>query len=112
MGLASADLVGASRGPTAEDAANLVGDFLVAWLGYQTYLATLATQDVIDRCRDGVGGCAWLGGGGFDNWKHGDVVETAPGTYEVQVELRPEEGTSVSQILVVGAGTAADGSEP
>jgi hypothetical protein len=40
------------------------------------------------------------------------VVETAPGTFEVQVDLRPEVGPSVSQILVVGAGTAADGSQP
>ena len=94
---------------TAEDAENLVADFLVAWLGYETYLATLATQDVIDRCRDGVGGCAQLGGGEFDNWKSGEVVETGPGMFEVQVELRPEDGPDVPQIFVVEPGMTADG---
>jgi len=94
---------------TAEDAEYLVANFLFAWLGYETYLPTLATQDVIDRCREGVGGCSPLNEGGFGNWKAGDVVETTPGTFEVQVELRPKDGSDVWQTFVVGPGTTADG---
>ena len=95
---------------TAEDAEYLVARFLVAWSHeLDPYLPTLATQDVIDRCGEGVGGCAPLGERGFSNWKPGDVVETTPGTFEVQVELRPKDGPDVPQTFVVGPGTTADG---
>ncbi|MGH2529540.1 MAG: hypothetical protein ACRDH0_09450 [Actinomycetota bacterium] len=95
---------------TAEDAEYLVARFLVAWShGLDPYLPTLATQDVIDRCGEGVGGCAPLGERGFSNWKPGDVVETTPGTFEAQVELRPKDGPDVPQTFVIGPGTTADG---
>lgn len=95
--------------PTAEDAEYLIANFLIAWGGYETYLPTLATQDVIDRCRDGAGGCAQLGGGRFDNWKTDDVVETTRGTFEVRIDLRSKVGPNVSQVFVVGPGMTADG---
>lgn len=66
---------------------------------------------MIDRCRDGVAGCADLGSGVFNNWKSGDVVETLPGTFEVSMELRPKDGANVSQVFVVGPGIAADGGD-
>lgn len=97
--------------PTRNDAEYAVARFLGAWGGFETYLPTLATQDVIDRCRDGAGGCAPLGGGAFDNWRAGEVVETAMGTFEVEMELLADEAPSVPQVFVVGPGTAADGSE-
>ncbi|MGH2529984.1 MAG: hypothetical protein ACRDH0_11735 [Actinomycetota bacterium] len=65
---------------------------------------------MIDRCRNGVGGCAQLGGGAFANWKSGDVIEAAPGMLEVNVDIRGEEGP-LPQIFVVGPGMAADGQE-
>jgi len=97
--------------PTADDAEYLVANFLTWWGEAEAYLPALATQDVIDRCRHGIGGCARLGGGEIDNWKSGGVIETAPGTFEVSVELRPREGPGVPQVFVVGPGTAADGSD-
>jgi hypothetical protein len=97
--------------PTAGDAEYLVANLLISWGEAEAYLPTLATQDVIDRCRAGVGGCAQLGGGGFGTWKSGDVVEIAPGTFEVHVELRLEGGPNVPQVFVVGPGTAADGAD-
>lgn len=96
--------------PTSEDAQQVVR-FLVAWLGDETHLPTLATQDVLDRCRAGVGGCAQLAGGAFRNWDPGDVAETAPGTFEVQVELLAEGGPAGALSVVVGSGTAADGGD-
>jgi hypothetical protein len=95
--------------PTAEDAGRLVDRFILAWLVDETYLPTLGTQDVLDRCREGVGGCAQLAGGAFRNWDPGDVVETAPGTFEIQVELLAKDSPAGTLVFVVGPGTAADG---
>jgi hypothetical protein len=95
--------------PTADDAEYLVSNFLFAWRESETYLPTLATQDVIDRCREGVGGCANLGGGTFGNWRFENVTETAPGIFEVAISLRVDDGVDVSQTFVVGPGATADG---
>lgn len=56
-------------------------------------------------------GCPPLGGGTYQNWKQGEVVETTPGTFEVQLELRPSDGAEIPVVFVVGPGTAADSSE-
>jgi hypothetical protein len=97
--------------PTREDAEYLVARFLSAWGWSETYLPPMATHDVLDRCRDGVGGCPPLGGGTYQNWKQGQVVQTTPGTFEVQLELRPSDGAEIPVVFVVGPGTAADSSE-
>jgi hypothetical protein len=94
---------------STDDAEYLVARFLIVWSEAEPYLPTLATQDVIDRCREGVGGCTQLGQGRFADWRFGNVTETAPGVFEVQVELRADDGIDVPQIFVVGPGTAADG---
>jgi hypothetical protein len=95
--------------PTADDAEYLVSNFLIAWGGYETYLPTLATQDVIDRCREGVDGCANFGEGGLGNWRFESVTETAPGIFEVAISLRVDDGVDVPQTFVVGPGMTADG---
>jgi hypothetical protein len=95
--------------PTADDAVNLVSDFLLAWNGYQTtYLPTLATQHVIDRCREGLDGCGPLGGG-TANERIGEGVQTSPGTFKVPVEVAPDGGDTVQQTFIVGPGKTADG---
>ncbi len=96
--------------PTREDAEYLVARFLTAWGWSETYLPPMATQDVIDRCRDGVGGCPPLGGGTYQDWKRGDVAEPTPGTFEVRLELRQRDGPTSPVVFVVGPGIAADGS--
>jgi hypothetical protein len=95
--------------PTADDAEYLVARFLNAWGGWETYLPMMAVQDVIHRCRAGVGGCPPLGEGTFQNWKRGEVVERTPGTYEVHLQLRPSGGADIPVTFVVGPGKAADG---
>ncbi|HSL32036.1 MAG TPA: hypothetical protein VK871_00225, partial [Candidatus Limnocylindrales bacterium] len=100
-------------GPDRDDAEYAVTNFLLAWDGYEVYLPTLATRDVIDRCREGSGGCARLGGGDLaDDWKLvGVVAREDPGTFEVSVDLPPREGPHIRQVFLVGPGTAADGGD-
>jgi hypothetical protein len=97
--------------PGRDDAEYVATNFLLAWGGYEPYLPTLATQDVLDRCREGSGGCARLGGGDFtDDWRLVDVVGgDEPGAFEVSVDLVPRDGPEVRQVFLVGPGTAADG---
>lgn len=99
--------------PDRDDAEYAVTNFLLAWDGYEVYLPTLATQDVIDRCREGSGGCARLGGGVLaDDWRLVDVLGGQdPGSFEVAVDLIPGEGPHIRQVFLVGPGTAADGGD-
>lgn len=97
--------------PTRDDAEYLVARFLSAWGWSETYLPPMASQDVIDRCRGGIGGCPPLAEGTYQNWKQGEVVETTLGTFEVHLELRPSDGAEIPVVFVVGPGTAADGGE-
>lgn len=95
--------------PTREDAEYLVVRFLDAWGRSETYLSPTATQDVLDRCRAGVGGCLPLAGGSYRDWSRAEVIETEPGVFEVALELRSATGPPVPIVFVVGPGTAADG---
>lgn len=99
--------------PDRDDAEHEVSNFLLAWGGTEVYLPTLATQDVIDRCREGSGGCAPLGGGDLaDDWRLVDIVGgKGPGTFEVSVDLLPREGPHIRQVFLLGPGVAADGGD-
>jgi hypothetical protein len=97
--------------PTRDDAEYLVARFLSAWGWSETYLSPMATQDVVDRCRDGVGGCPRLGGGTYQDGKPDEVIGTTQGTYEVHSSFVRATAPTSHSVFVVGPGTAADRSE-
>jgi hypothetical protein len=98
------------RPTTRQDAETLVSNFVHAWDGYEPYLPTLSTEDVIDRCRTGNGGCPELASGLFEAWGS-TVTEVGSATYEVDVELRQPDGPDLMLRFVAGPGWTADGSE-
>jgi hypothetical protein len=87
-----------------------VDEFLADWYpGWAVYLPTLATQDVIDRFRDGERGLPSLEGWVYRSWDSHRPVEVSPGVYEVAIDLR-REGEIVAELtFMVGPGTTADG---
>ena len=96
---------------TWEDAENLTDNFLVAWLGYETYLPTLAAKNVIDSCRNGTNGLPSFAGGAFPDWNTERPTEIRPGTFEGRVELLQGDKPEATVIFTMGPGTAADGGD-
>jgi hypothetical protein len=98
------------RPVTRQDVETLVSNFVYVWDGYEPYLPTLATKDVIDRCRTGTGGCLRLASGQFEE-RGSTATEIGGAIYEVDVKLRQPDGTDVMLTFVAGPGRTADGRE-
>ncbi len=96
--------------PGLQDAENLVGGFLSDWYpGWEVYLPTVATAEVIDRCKRGTDGVPSLDGWAFRSWNSRDPVEVSPGVYDVRIELRRDGEVAETLVFTVGPGTTADG---
>jgi hypothetical protein len=95
--------------PTEQDADTVADNFLLAWAGYQTYLATLATQDVLDRCGSGSDGCSVFAERAGFNWTTGAIRETDPGSFDVTAGSWNGGDFTPMAILTVGPGITADG---
>jgi hypothetical protein len=98
--------------PTGADAENLVGEFLADWYpGWEVYLPTLATAEVIERNRTGADGLVALEGWAVRTWNSHPGVEVDPGVFEVKIELRRDGEVFATEIFTVSSGTTADGRE-
>ena len=95
--------------PTKEDAEELATNFVVAWVRYETYLPTLATQDVLDRCGQAAGECSALAGQPNFDWLRGSTTQTRPGIFEVVTGPWKDGEIVPTTVLTIGPGTTADG---
>ena len=76
---------------TPTDVEWAVNGFVGAWgPGYDPYLATYATSEVIEALRAGSGGLPSMEGWTYRSWNIWEPVEVEPGIYEVNVVLHEE----------------------
>jgi hypothetical protein len=97
---------------TTGDAENLVDSFLSDWQpGWEIYLPTLATEEVLEILYEGEQGVPSFDGWAFRSWDRDRARQVAMGTFEVPIELIREKEIVASLVFTVGPGTTADGRE-
>jgi hypothetical protein len=95
----------APRPPTKDDAERIANNFISAWDRGDPYLPTLATTDVLDRCRTS----ALCAVGASGSWSLGHADETERGTFEITAGPWADGALTPTEILTIGPGTTADG---
>lgn len=100
-----------SRVLTAQDAENLVGEFLADWApGSDAYLPALATREALELAREGFGGVPVLEGWRYRTWNSYRAYRVEPGdVYDVRIELRRDNEVVAEIVVTVGRGVTADG---
>lgn len=96
--------------PSAHDARDLVDRFMSSWgPGWQAYLLSMASADVISRSRVGEGGLVPLEGENVRDYRVHDGVPADGEAFEVLVEYLRDGEVVATVTYTVGPGTTADG---
>jgi N-acetylneuraminic acid mutarotase len=96
--------------PSTLAAENLVGTFLSDWEpGWEPYLPTRASADVLEIMREGSTGIPSFEEGAIRNWRTGPAESLEQGRHLVPVDVIRDHEVIASLIFTVGPGTTADG---
>lgn len=102
-----------TRVPNADDATNLVSNFVGAWSrDIRPYLPVYATADILAKIDGATGGLDVFRSIPFRTWRfpeHPTATDLGGGRFEVRVTLTLMGGMQPTVVFDVGPGTTADG---